>query len=405
MEQTGEPTIRALDYPFDLRPGLDLDPRYTELCQHAPVARVLLPHPDGGEGWLVTSHAETRLVQSDPRFSRTPITDPSTPRFTPQPLPRGIIQAQDPPEHTRLRKLVAGAFTPRRLEQLRSRVSRIVDELLDGLAEHGAPADLVLLFAMPLPLMVICELLGVPYGDRERFRRFSETTLSTTAYTPEQTALATQALQEYLAQLIAARRTAPGDDLLSALVQVRDEGDRLSEQELVMLAIVILVGGEETTATQISNFAYTLLTQPEHFSTLRRDQDRIPQAVEELLRYIPLASTGSLPRVATADVEVSGVTIRAGDVVITHIGTANRDGRVFDEPDRIDFTRQSNPHLAFGHGVHHCLGAALARMELQVALRALISRFPTLRLAVPQADLDWKPGLLLRGPRSLPVAW
>ena len=398
-----EPTAPNLEYPFTDVSGLDLDPRYAELRSDAPVVRVNMPY--SGDAWLVTGYAESRQVLSDPRFSRAAATGPATARFTPRPLPKSMLQSMDPPEHTRLRRLVAKAFTAHRVERLRPGTQRLVDELLDQLAEHGPPADFVKLFALPLPLMVICDLLGVPYSDRERFRQFSNAILSTTAFSAEQVAAATAELERYLAEQIAYRQQQPQDDLLSALVQARDEGNRLSMQEMIMMGIVILVGGYETTANQIANFAYTLLARPQRLAALRPDPELIAVTVEELLRFTPLGSAGSFPRVAMEDVCVGGVVIRAGETVVTHAAAANRDVRIFREPDRLDLGRKDNPHLGFGYGAHHCLGSRLARMELQVALQSLASRFPTLQLAVPQEHVSWKTGLVLRGPLTLPVGW
>jgi cytochrome P450 len=392
-----------LTYPFPIDPGLDLDERYAELRRTAPVVRVSLPY--GGDAWLVTGYAETREVLANPRFSRAATTDPATPRCMPQPLPPGILQAMDPPDLVRLRRLVIKAFTMRQVDRLRPRIEQLVSDLLDGMVEHGAPADLVELFATPLPLTVICELLDVPEADRRDFRTYSEAAFSTTAFTGEETAAAMRGLQRCVADLLARRRQAPGDDLLSALIQARDDGDKLSEQELIMLGLVILIGGEETTGTQIANFVYTLLVEPERFAALRANPDLVPGAVEELLRYVPLGSSGGIPRVALEDVEIGGVTIRAGEAILTHTGAANRDGRAFPDADRLDLGRADNPHLAFGHGVHACLGAHLARMELQVALRALLRRFPELRLATQAAQIPWRSGLILRGPQTLLVQW
>ncbi|MGH3171620.1 MAG: cytochrome P450, partial [Trebonia sp.] len=245
----------ALTYPFPVDPGLDLDERYAELRRTASVTRVSLPY--GGDAWLVTGYAETREVLADPRFGRAAATDPATPRCMPAPLPPGILQAMDPPDLVRLRRLVSKAFTTRQVNRLVPRVEELVDDLLDRVVEHGPPADLVELFANPLPLTVICELLDVPEAERQDFRKHSEAAFSTTAFTGEETAKAMRNLERCVADLFARRREAPGDDLLSALVQARDDGDKLSEQELIMLGLVILIGGEETTGTQIANFTYT----------------------------------------------------------------------------------------------------------------------------------------------------
>ncbi|MEU1986098.1 cytochrome P450 [Nocardia sp. NPDC019395] len=391
-------------YPFGEPVRLDMDPLYAKLRREEPVSRVELPY--GGQGWLVTRYDDVKLVLGDPRFSRAVTVDrEDVPRATPAPTRPDSLLSMDPPEHSRLRKLVAKAFTSRRVQELRPRTRQIVDEKLTALERAGAPADLVQGFALPLPVTVICEMLGVPPQDQHRFRDFSDAILSTTAYTREQIEDARNSLEGYLAEQVAERRRNPTDDLLGALVAARDDEDRLSERELVNLGVGILIAGHETTANQIANFTYVLLTQPEYWKQLRAEPELIPGAVEELLRHTQLGAGGGQPRVATEDVVLSGVTVRAGDAVFVHTQSANRDEAVFDDPETLDLTRQRNPHVAFGYGAHHCLGAQLARVELQVALEALLERFPELRLAVPVDEVPWKSGLLVRGPKELLVAW
>ncbi|MGI5221085.1 cytochrome P450 [Nocardia sp. CA-290969] len=391
-------------YPFGAPVRLDMDPLYAKLRREEPVSRVELPY--GGQGWLVTRYDDVRTVLADPRFSRAATVDrEDVPRATPAPTRPDSLLSMDPPEHSRLRKLVAKAFTGRRVAELRPRTRRIVDDKLTELERHGAPADLVQGFALPLPVTVICEMLGVPPQDQHRFRDFSDAILSTTAYTREQIETARDSLETYLAEQVALRRERPTDDLLGALVAARDDEDRLSERELVNLGVGILIAGHETTANQIANFTYVLLTQREYWDQLRADPELIPGAVEELLRHTQLGAGGGQPRIATEDVVLSGVTVRAGDAVFVHTQAANRDESVFDDPETLDLTRRHNPHVAFGYGAHHCLGAQLARVELQVALEALVERFPGLRLAVPVEEIPWKSGLLVRGPEKLLVAW
>lgn len=391
-------------YPFGEPVRLDMHPLYTKLRREEPIVRVRLPY--GGEGWLVTRYDDVKLVLADPRFSRAAAVDrEDIPRVTPEPARRNSLLSMDPPEHSRLRKLVAKAFTSRRVEQLRPRAQQIVDGLLDAIERDGPTADLVQRFALPLPVTVICEMLGVAPQDQYRFRDFSDTVLSTTAHSREQIAAAREALEAYLAELVDQRRRQPTDDLLGALVLARDNEDRLSEEELVNLGIGLLIAGHETTANQIANFTYVLLTQPEYWAMLHARPELIPGAVEELLRYVQLGSGGSFARIATEDVELRGVTVRAGEAVFVNTQSANRDEAVFDAAGELDLARKHNPHIAFGHGVHHCLGAQLARLELQVALGSLIRRFPALRLAVQSEDVPWKTGLLVRGPQALPVSW
>ncbi|MET8795633.1 cytochrome P450 [Nocardia sp. NPDC004568] len=391
-------------YPFGEPVRLDMDPLFTKLRREEPVCRVELPY--GGEGWLVTRYEDVKLVLADPRFSRAAtVGREDLPRATPAPVRPDSLLSMDPPEHSRLRKLVAKAFTGRRVAELRPRTREIVDEKLTALERAGAPADLVEGFALPLPVTVICEMLGVPPRDQHRFRDFSDAILSTTAYTREQIESARDSLETYLAEVVAERRQRPTDDLLGALVTARDEEDRLSERELVNLGVGLLIAGHETTANQIANFTYVLLTQREYWELLRAEPELIPGAVEELLRYVQLGAGAGQPRVATEDVVLSGVTVRAGESVFVNTQAANRDEAVFEDPESLDLTRQRNPHVAFGYGAHHCLGAQLARVELQVALEALLERFPSLRLSLPLDEIPWKSGLLVRGPKQLLVEW
>lgn len=391
-------------YPFGEPDRLEMDPLFTQLRREEPVCRVELPY--GGEGWLVTRYEDVKLVLADPRFSRAAtVGREDLPRATPAPVRADSLLSMDPPEHSRLRKLVAKAFTGRRVAELRPRTREIVDEKLTALEHAGPPADLVEGFALPLPVTVICEMLGVPPRDQHRFRDFSDAILSTTAYTREQIESARDSLETYLAEIVAERRQRPTDDLLGALVAARDEEDRLSERELVNLGVGLLIAGHETTANQIANFTYVLLTRREYWELLRAEPELIPGAVEELLRYVQLGAGAGQPRVATEDVVLSGVTVRAGDSVFVNTQAANRDENVFDDPESLDLTRQRNPHVAFGYGAHHCLGAQLARVELQVALEALLERFPSLRLSLPLDEIPWKSGLLVRGPKQLLVEW
>ncbi|SDY94855.1 Cytochrome P450 [Micromonospora pattaloongensis] len=400
-ETRQDSTTRA--YPFSAPDRLDLDPRYAQLRQHEPLTRVRLPF--GEPAWLATRYADVRTVLGDPRFSRAASVGRDEPRITPLQMASGIL-SMDPPEHTRLRRLVARAFTARRVEDLRPRAREIADELLDRMVAGGPPADLVEAFATPLPVTVICELLGVPVADQGRFHVWSEAIVSTTSLSPDRIREYIDNLYAYIGELIARRRRVPTDDLLGALVRARDSDDgRLTETEMVQLAAGLLAAGHETTVTQIPNFVYVLLTHPAELARLRADPALVPSAVEELMRYVPLGVASSFARYALEDVELGGVLVRAGEPVIASLSAANRDPEVFDDPDRLDLTRAANPHVGFGHGVHHCIGAQLARMELQVAVAALLHRLPGLRLAVPEPELEWKSGMLVRGLRKMPVAW
>ncbi|MEV4417168.1 cytochrome P450 [Catellatospora sp. NPDC049609] len=400
---TGHEVMQARTYPFGDPDRLNLDPMYSKLRREEPLTRVRLPF--GEEAWLATRYDDVRLVLGDARFSRAASVGRDEPRTHPRQGESGML-SMDPPEHTRLRKIIAKAFTARRVEQLRPRTQEIADGLADAMQQHGSPADLVEHFADVLPVAVICELLGVPFADRDKFQTWSEAIISTTSLTPQQIMEYLGNLHGYLAGLIAQRRVQDTDDLLGAMVRARDEdGDRISEQELVELSAGLLAAGHETTVTQLPNFVYVLLTNPDRFAELRDDPSLIPTAVDELMRYIPLGTAAAFARYATEDIEVGGVLVRAGEPVLGSLASANRDGRVFEHPDELDFHRESNPHLGFGHGPHHCVGAQLARMELQVALHTLVTRFPGLRLAVAEQELPWKKGMLVRGLRELPVSW
>ncbi|AHH94990.1 cytochrome P450 [Kutzneria viridogrisea] len=393
----------ACPYPFSEAEKLALDPEYGRLRDNGELARVSMPY--GGDAWLATSYEDVKTVLADPRFSRAATFNRDVPRTAPLIQSDPNLLSMDPPDHTRLRKLVAKAFTARRMEGLRPRAQEVVDELLDRMIEQGPPADLVEGLALPLPITMICELLGVPYEDRDRFRAWSDAVLSLTAHTVDQIAEARDELKAYLAGLVEQRREKPTDDLLGVLVLARDEEERLSEAELVQFGVTLLVAGHETTANQIGNFVYTLLSDRERWAELRADPELLNPAIEELMRFTPLGSNAGFPRIALEDVELSGTLVRAGEAVLTQNAAANRDKSVWDKPEELDFHREHNPHIAFGHGAHHCLGAQLARVELQVAVGSLLKRMPDLRFAVPAEQVPFKHGRLVRGLRSMPVAW
>lgn len=374
---------------------------YAGLRAERPVAQVRLP--DGSLAWLATRYADVRQVLSDQRFSRAAAAGPDWPTQDLGSLATESLIGMDPPVHTRLRRLVARVFTVRRVEQLRPWVAGLVAELIDQMLAQPRPVDLARHFSTVLPTQVISELMGVPEAERENCRQWSDVmVVGDWQRDPE----GVQAALDGYQAMIAAKRQAPGDDLISALIAAHDEGDRLTERELLLVTVGIFIGGHETTANMINLFLLTLLRHPEQLARLRTDPDTIPAAVEELLRFLQLGDTGVLlPRVTTDEVELSGVRIPAGSAILPAIISANRDASVFADPDRLDLTRSANPHLGFGAGVHLCLGAHLARMELQEALRGLLIRLPDLRLAVPESQLRFKPGLVVRSLETLPVAW
>ncbi|GGM53413.1 cytochrome P450 [Longimycelium tulufanense] len=394
---------QSLAYPFGNGRGLDLEEQYARLRDTPGLARVRLPY--GDDCWLATRYADVRLVLGDSRFSRQMAVGPAVPRTTPQQPGAGGILNLDPPDHTRVRRPATKAFTTRRVELLRESTRRIAERLVDEMIEYGSPVDLVEHYALPLPVSVICDLLGVPYADRADFRTWSDAFLSTTLLPPETVGDYAGKLWAYMGELVARRRVAPAEDLITAMVQVRDEAGDLQEQELVQLLAGLLVAGHETTASQLPNFVYALDRHRDQWELLRQQPELVPRAVEELMRWVPLGVSASFPRYAKEDLMVGDHLVQAGEPVLASIGSANRDERVFARPNEIDITRGDNPHLGFGHGVHHCLGAQLARMELQEGLAALARRLPTLHVAVAEEELAWKDGMLVRGFRELPVSW
>ncbi|WP_235216608.1 cytochrome P450 [Archangium violaceum] len=360
--------------------------------------------PFGGEAWLLTGYAEIKQFLADPRFSSLEATEPDTARVTPLPLRPGNLLTMDPPEHSRIRRVVAKAFSMRRVDQLRDRIQDVVDEQLDLLVARGPPADLVASLAVPMPVVMISELFGIPETDRERFRQYSDVFIATTAHDAAEVDRSRTALEEYFQELLEQRRSCPTDDLVSTLLEAMNT-ERLTLPEAARTGIGILMAGHETSLSMISNSFFLLLSHRELYARLVAEPSLLPTAIEELLRYIPLRSTGSFPRRATEDVELGGVLIRKGETVIFQRASADRDERVFTCPEKIDLARRPNPHLGFGHGAHYCLGASLARVELSLALEGLLRRFPDLRLAVPVDEVPWKPGLIARCPARLPVTW
>ncbi|MFH8746410.1 cytochrome P450 [Streptomyces rimosus] len=388
-----------LAYPFNDADGLALSETYEQVRDRPGLLRVQMAY--GEPAWLATRYADARLVLGDRRFSRAEGLERDEPRQSEGQRDSGIL-SMDPPDHTRLRTLVAKAFTVHQVEKLRPWVRELTHGLIDELEAAGPPVDLVDRYALPIPVAVICRMLGVPEEDRPKFRTWSDAALSTSSLTAEEFDANREELRAYMAKLIEDHRATPRDDLMTRLIEARDVGDRLSELELIDLCVGILVAGHETTATQIPNFVLSLLDHPGELERLRAEPALVKSAVEELLRFVPLGSGAGFPRYATEDIEVGGTLVRAGEPVLVAVGAANRDALRFDEPGTLNIARDGNQHLGFGHGVHHCLGAPLARLELQEALIALITRFPKLHVA---GDVVWKDQMLVRGPRVMPVGW
>ncbi|MFC0110076.1 cytochrome P450 [Kibdelosporangium aridum] len=384
-------------FPFPRPSRLDVEPEYRQLQDDEPVSRVKFPY--GEEAWLVTRYADVRTVLSDPAFSRAESLQRDVPRVTEENFSGGIV-AMDPPEHTRVRSVCRQAFTPRTVSRLRERATVLAIELIkDGLS--AGTFDGVEDFALPYTLKMICEMLGVPYEDREHFRHWAEAGLATTSISEDERWAATGKMWDYMSALLAERRKQPRDDLMSAMLAVQSDVGTVSDDELVILAMTILVAGYETTSTQLPNFMYLLLEDRARFESLVANPLLVPTAVEELMRYVPLEANGTTPRYAVRDIVLSGTLIEAGSPVVPASVIANRDPRVFVDPDRLDFARDPNPHIGFGFGAHFCLGAPLARLELQVALEVLTSAAPGLRLAPAESGIEWKAGMLVRGPSRL----
>ena len=391
--------FKANPYPF-----------FARLRVEAPVCR--MPTRDKRGGWLLTRYDDAVAALKDERFvkdRRTALTPAQTARqpWIPamfRPLERNMLDV-DAPDHTRLRGLVHKAFTPRLVEQMRGRVQALCDRLLDR-ASGRARLDLVRAYAQPLPTTVIAQMLGVPAADRRLFQRWSQA-LVAAGSSRWGVLLAIPHVWlflRYVRKLIRARRALPQDDLVSALVQAEEAGQQLSEDELVAMVVLLLIAGHETTVNLIGNGTLALLQHPEQLQKLRQDPGLIGPAVEELLRFTSPVETAT-ERYAREDVPLAGVTVPRGGLVLAAIASANREERQFADPDRLDVTRVPNRHLAIGLGAHYCLGAALARMEGQIALATLLRRAPGLRLAVEPRALRWRPGLVLRGLMALPVAF
>ncbi len=381
-------------------------PRHiTRLREARPVSPMVFP--DGHEGWLVTGYDAVRQLMADTRFSsrqdvgvlHVPYEIPGMPIATePSPLVPGLFIAMDPPDHTRLRRRLTGAFTVKRMKQLEVRINDIAERQLDQVARLTPPVDLVREFALPVPSLVICELLGVPYTDRENFQVNSAKFLVKDQPLEEKMA-AYGALTTYLAELVTHKRAVPGEHILSDLARYDD----LTIEELTGAAFLLLLAGHETTANMLALGTFALLQHPEQLAELRANPDLLPDAVEELLRYLSIADI--FYRYATEDLELGGEAIGKGSTVVVSLLAANRDPRRFDNPDTLDIHRKARGHLSFGHGVHQCLGQQLARIEMRAGFEGLLRRFPTLELAVPASEVKLKTDMNIYGVHELPVTW
>jgi cytochrome P450 len=374
-------------------------PVYAGLRERGPVHRVRIP--EGAEAWLVVGYDAGRAVLSDPRLSKR--WENAAASFTLPTVAAGPhMLGSDPPDHGRLRRLVAREFTARRVEQLAPRIQQVTDELLDAmLASPTGRADLVEALSLPLPMSVISELLGVPMLDRAGFHGWTTTIISDPD--PGTRAAAAGSVIGYLDELLAAKRRQPGQDLMSALIRTADEdGDRLSADELRGTAWLLLVAGYETTVNLISNGFLALATHPDQRAALRAEPALMDNAVEEMLRYDGPVETPTF-RFATEPIEIGETVIPRGELVLVALADADRDPARFPDPGRFDIRRAAQGHLAFGHGIHYCLGASLARLETRIAIGTLLRRCPGLVLDARPAELMWRHGMLMRGPRKLPI--
>ncbi|WP_434449300.1 cytochrome P450 [Lentzea sp. E54] len=396
--QHGLPTERDVS-PFD--PPSQI----TSLRSTRPVSPMLFA--DGHEGWLVTGYEVVRQALADTRFSsrqdlgilHMPYPTPGMPEQTePSPQEPGVFLSMDPPDHTRLRRKLTGAFTVRRMKALEDGIIEITERQLDELAKLTPPVDLVREFALPVPSLVICEMLGVPYADRETFQSNSSKFMERDVALDDKIA-AYVAINTYLAGLITGKRAEPGDDLLSDLA--RDED--LSIEELTGMAFLLLLAGHETTANMLALGTFALLEHPEQMAALRSAPELVPDAVEELLRYLTV--TDIFFRYAAEDIEFFGETIREGSTVILSLLAGNHDPERYDDAGTLDVHRNARGHLAFGHGVHQCLGQQLARIEMRAGFEGLLRRFPSLELAVPAGEVKLRTDMNIYGVHALPVTW
>jgi len=391
------PEFKADPYPF-----------FARLREQAPVCRVVLP--GGQAAWLITRYEDVAAALKEERLAkdRSKALTPDQAARQPwipamfRPLTRNMLDL-DPPDHTRLRGLVQKAFTPRLVERMRVRAQSLTEELLDA-ALRSRRADLIRDYALPVPTTIIAEMLGVPVEDRHRFHRWSRVIVASDPSGPGMLKAIPPVLffLRYIRRLVSARRADPRDDLLSALARAEEAGDQLDEDELLAMIFLLLVAGHETTVNLIGNGTLALMRNPGQMEKLRAEPSAIRSAVEELLRYeSPLAT--ATERFAREDIAVAGVTIPRGGLVYAVLASANRDPRQFPDPDTLDLAREPNKHLAFGLGIHYCLGAPLARLEGEIAISTLLRRAPGLRLSVAPEALRWRRGLVLRGLESLPV--
>ncbi|MFG3044442.1 cytochrome P450 [Streptomyces sp. NPDC048241] len=391
--------------PFDFSDALEFDPALVDLMGRDTPVRVRLPYGDAA-AWIVTGFDAVKRVTTDPRLSRAAITTHDYPRLTAEPIvsPESI-NVMDPPHSSRVRQLASQAFTQQRADEMRPRIVRLADRLLDRMEEQGPPADVVELLADPLPQHTVMDLLGVPCEDWPRLQESVLRLLVVGAGNKEAAAAAKTDLTEYFGELVELRRKSPGDDLISLMAEARDGEDCLSDRELAVTALTLALSGQDTATCQISDIIYLLLTRPELADHIRRHPADLTGVLNEMLRYIPFRNGVGIPRLALEDLELDGAHIKAGDFVHVSYLAANRDPERYPDPDVIDIDRPNRPHMTFGWGGHRCIAVPLAMTELEVAVGRLLERFPGLRLAVPPEEVRWDTETIRRFPLKLPVAW
>jgi cytochrome P450 len=398
MTETIPGTLSGIpSLPID-RGDRPLDPP-AELHERGPLSR--LAYAGGHTGWLVTSHALARTVLADQRFSSRAELRKFAIRENPNPEPArpGMFISMDPPDHGHYRKLLTGQFTVRRMNELIPRIQEIATDHIEAMRRTGPPVDLVPSFSLPIPSLVICELLGVPYSDRARFQEQAGRLLRLTSSIKEVRASFDE-MEQYLLELVSVKRRKPGDDMLSGLIT----GGELNDGEIANMGFLLLIAGHETTANMLALGTFTLLTNPEQLALLRSDPGLIDNAVEELLRYLTIVHFGA-SRTALEDVELAGQVIKAGEPVSISLPVANRDPMRFVDADRLNLKGSAAQHLAFGHGIHQCLGQQLARIEMRIGFNALLRGFPTLRLAVEPDEVPMRDDMAIYGVHKLPVTW
>lgn len=403
---THSPVTEAATFPMPRSCPFSSPDAYAELRAEEPVSRSQLA-VNGKTAWLVTRHDLVKKILADDRVSAN-LKLPGYPLQVP--VPDEILQAvpltflsMDPPDHTVQRRMLAPEFSVRRMRALRPRIQEIVDRRITAMMESGSPADLVAAVAMPVPSLVICEMLGVPYSDHGKFEGWSAQTMSR-EISEQERGLAHHNLDVYVDQLVTDKESEPGDDLISRLIERNRAEPAVEHSDIASMSRLLLIAGHETTANMISLAVLTLLTRPDLRAELAAATDLVPKAVEELLRHWSISDSGTA-RVAMEDIEIGGATIPAGDGILPLNNAANHDESVFEDPDTIDFAREARGHLAFGYGVHQCIGQNLARLELDVTIRTILDRLPDLALAGSVSDVRFKHDAMVYGVDELQVTW